>query len=132
MGFLKTFGITTGKEKKLKENGIALNGVIHDIAVNSSVTINGRNPRKLVCEATLPNGETRYFESGNVSVLEKGADDWHTYRLSDVLSAVRASESQADLFDYERKALFEEQLDGKELEISTDAVSEDAASQIQM
>ena len=67
MGFLKTFGITTGKEKKLKENGIALNGVIHDIAVNSSVTINGRNPRKLVCEATLPNGETRYFESGNVS-----------------------------------------------------------------
>jgi hypothetical protein len=36
------------------------------------------------------------------------------------------------LFYYERKALFEEQLDGKELEISTDAVSEDAASQIQM
>ena len=72
------------------------------------------------------------FESGNVSVLEKGADDWHTYRLSDVLSAVRASESQADLFDYERKALFEEQLEGKELEISTDAVSEDAGSQIQM
>lgn len=72
------------------------------------------------------------FESGNVSVLEKGADDWHTYRFSDVLSAVRASESHADLFDYERKALFEEQLDGKELEISTDAVSEDAGSQIQM
>ena len=72
------------------------------------------------------------FESGNVSVIEKGADDWHTYRLSDVLSAVRASEAQADLFDYERKALFEEQLEGKELEISTDAVSEDAGSQIQM
>lgn len=72
------------------------------------------------------------FESGNVSVLEKGADNWQTYRLSDVLSAVRASEAQADLFDYERKALFEEQLDGKELEISTDAVSEDAGSQIQM
>lgn len=72
------------------------------------------------------------FESGNVSVLEKGADDWHTYRLSDVLSAVRASESQADLFDYERKAIFEEQLEGKELEISADAVSKDAGSQIQM
>ena len=72
------------------------------------------------------------FESRNVSVLEKGADDWRTYRLSDVLSAVCTSEAQVDLFDYERKAIFEEQLEGKELEISTDAVSEDAAPQIQM
>lgn len=72
------------------------------------------------------------FESRNVSVLEKGADDWRTYRLSDVLSAVCTSEAQVDLFDYERKAIFEEQLEGKELEISTDAVSEDAGSQIQM
>lgn len=72
------------------------------------------------------------FERGNISVLEKGADDWRTYRLSDVLSAVRASEGQSDLFDYERKAIFEEQLDGKELEISADAVSEDAGSQMQM
>ena len=72
------------------------------------------------------------FESRNVSVLEKGADDWRTYRLSDVLSAVCTSEAQVDLFDYERKAIFEEQLEGKELEISTDAVSEDAGSQIQI
>ena len=72
------------------------------------------------------------FERGNISVLEKGANDWHTYRLSDVLSAVRASEGQSDLFDYERKAIFEEQLDDKELEISADAVSEDAGSQMQM
>ena len=72
------------------------------------------------------------FESRNVSVLEKGADDWRTYRLSDVLSAVCTSEAQVDLFDYERKAIFEEQLEGKELEISTDTVSEDAGSQIQM
>ena len=72
------------------------------------------------------------FERGNISVLEKGTDDWHTYYLSDVLSAVRASEAQSDLFDYERKATFEEQLAGKELEISADAVSDDAGSQMQM
>ena len=72
------------------------------------------------------------FERGNISVLEKGADDWHTYRLSDVLSAVRASEGQSDLFDYERKAIFEEQLDGKELEITADAASEDESALIQM
>ena len=68
------------------------------------------------------------FERGNISVLEKGADDWRTYRLSDVLSAVRASEEQSDLFDYERKSIFEEQLDGKELEFPV----EDAGSQMQM
>ena len=67
MGLLKTLGISTGKEKKLKETGVALNGVIKDVAVNNSVSINGRNPRKLVCEAILPSGEARYFESGNVS-----------------------------------------------------------------
>ena len=67
MGLLKTFGISTSKEKKLKETGIALNGVIKDVAVNNSVSFNGRNPRKLVCEAILPSGEARYFESGNVS-----------------------------------------------------------------
>ena len=72
------------------------------------------------------------FERGNISVLENGADDWHTYRLSDVLSAVRASEGQSDLFDYERKAIFEEQLDGKELEITADAASEDESALIQM
>jgi hypothetical protein len=67
MGLLKTLGISTGKEKKLKETGIALNGVIKDVAVNNSVSFNGRNPRKLVCTAALPSGELRYFESGNVS-----------------------------------------------------------------
>ena len=72
------------------------------------------------------------FESGNVSVLEKGADDWHTYRLSDVLLAVHASEEQSDLFDYERKVIFEEQLDGKELEIRANASSENESAQIQM
>lgn len=69
MGLLKTLGISTGKEKKLRETGIALDGVIRDVAINNSVTINGRNPRKLVCEAVLPNGEARYFESGNVSAM---------------------------------------------------------------
>ena len=69
MGLLKTLGISTGKEKKLKETGIALNGVIKDVAVNNSVSFNGRNPRKLVCEAVLPSGEARYFESGNVSAM---------------------------------------------------------------
>ncbi len=69
MGLFKALGISTGKEKKLRETGIALAGVIKDIAVNNSVTINGRNPRKLVVEATLPTGETRYFESGNVSSM---------------------------------------------------------------
>ena len=72
------------------------------------------------------------FERGNISVLEKGADDWRTYRLSDVLSAVRASEGQSDLFDYERKAIFEEQLDGKEMEITAGAASEDESAPIQM
>ena len=72
------------------------------------------------------------FERGNISVLEKGADDWRTYRLSDVLSAVRASVRQSDLFDYERKAIFDEQLDGKELEITADAASEDESAPIQM
>ena len=51
------------------ETGIALQGVIKDIAVNNSVSINGSNPRKLICEATLPNGQPRYFESGNVSPM---------------------------------------------------------------
>lgn len=41
------------------------------------------------------------FERGNISALEKGMDTWHTYSLDDVLSAVRASATQADLFDYE-------------------------------
>ena len=72
------------------------------------------------------------FERGNISVLEKGADDWRTYRLSDVLSAVRASVRQSDVFDYERKAIFDEQLDGKELEITADAASEDESAPIQM
>ena len=72
------------------------------------------------------------FECGNVSVLEKGADDWRTYRLSDVLLAVHASEEQSDLFDYERKVIFEEQLDGKELEIRANASSENESAQIQM
>lgn len=68
------------------------------------------------------------FEDGNISVLERGADDWRTYRLSDVLSAVRASKEQSNLFDYERKTIFDEQLEGKELEIP----SEDAGSRMQM
>ena len=68
------------------------------------------------------------FERGNISVLEKGTDDWQTYRLGDVLSAVHASDGQSDLFDFERKAIFEEQLYGKELEIP----SEDSDSQMQM
>ena len=67
MGLLKTLGINTGKEKKLKENGLALQGTIKEVAINNSVSINGRNPRKLVCTAALPGGELRYFESGNVS-----------------------------------------------------------------
>lgn len=67
MGLLRSLGLSTGKEKKLKVTGIELNGVITDIAVNNSVSISGRNPRKLLCEATLPNGETRFFESANVS-----------------------------------------------------------------
>ena len=91
----------------------------------------------MVCDTFRSSGNVSViadieFERGNVSVLEKGADDWRTYRLSDVLSAVRTSETQADLFDYERKAIFEEQLEGKELEISADAASEDAGSQMQM
>ncbi len=67
MGLLSSLGISTKKEKKLKETGIAINAVVKDISVNNSVSINGRNPRRLVCEGTLPNGTTQYFESGNVS-----------------------------------------------------------------
>ena len=36
------------------------------------------------------------FERGNISALEKGMDTWHTYSLDDVLSAVRASATQAE------------------------------------
>lgn len=72
------------------------------------------------------------FERGNISALEKGMDTWHTYSLDDVLSAVRASATQADLFDYERKAIFEEQLEDKALEITAEPFSEDAGSPIQM
>lgn len=72
------------------------------------------------------------FERGNISALEKGMDTWHTYSLDDVLSAVRASAAQADLFDNEGKAIFEEQLEDKALEITAEPVSEDAGSPIQM
>jgi hypothetical protein len=67
MGLMKILGISTGKEKKLMETGVALNGVIAQIIENTAVTVNGRHPLKLLCEATLPTGEIRYFESGNVS-----------------------------------------------------------------
>ena len=69
MGLLQRLGFSGRKQKKLKENGLAITAVIKDIAVNNSVTINGRNPRRLICEGTLPTGESRYFESGNVSPL---------------------------------------------------------------
>ena len=67
MGFLKLLGLTSKKEKALVENGVKIEAVIKDVAINNAVTINGRNPRKLVCEGVLPDGSTRYFESGNVS-----------------------------------------------------------------
>lgn len=69
MGLFKTLGIPSKKEKKLKETGIAIDAVIVDVAVNNSVSINGRNPRKLICQGTIPGGEKRYFESGNVSAF---------------------------------------------------------------
>lgn len=69
MGLLQKLGFTGKKLKKLKEEGITLTAVVREIAVNNSVSINGRNPRRLICEGMLPNGEKRYFESGNVSPL---------------------------------------------------------------
>ena len=70
-----------------------------------------------------------FHSSENVSVI---ADiDFERGNIS-VLSAVRASEGQSDLFDYKRKAIFEEQLDGKEMEITAGAASECESAPIQM
>lgn len=67
MGLLQALGLTTNK--KLKETGIAIPAVIAEVAINNSVSINGRNPRKLICEGVIPSGEKRYFESANVSAM---------------------------------------------------------------
>jgi hypothetical protein len=69
MGLFKSLGFASKKDKNLAQTGLRLDAVIVDVAVNNSVTINGRNPRKLVCEGTLPNGEKKFFESSNVSPL---------------------------------------------------------------
>ena len=69
MGIFKSLGFVPKKDKKLKESGILLNAVIVEVAVNNSVSVSGRNPRKLICQGTLPNGQKRYFESGNVSAF---------------------------------------------------------------
>lgn len=69
MGFLKSFGFTTRKEKSLKETGIELQGAVKDVVFNNSVVINGRAQRRIVVVAMTPDGVSRYFESGNVSYM---------------------------------------------------------------
>ena len=54
MGLFGMLGVATKKDKKLQETGIRVNAVIKDVAVNNSVSINGSNPRKLICEGLLP------------------------------------------------------------------------------
>ena len=67
MGNLKMLGVASKKEKKLIENGIAIQAHIKDVAINNSMSVNGRNPRKLICEGTLPDDKAQYYESSNVS-----------------------------------------------------------------
>ena len=69
MGLLRALGISTGKEKKLVENGIKIEAVIVRMDYNTAVSINGRNPMKLICDGCLPNGLSKLFESGNVSPM---------------------------------------------------------------
>ena len=69
MGLFGMLGVATKKDKKLQETGIRVNAVIKDVAVNNSVSINGSNPRKLICEGLLPDGTLKYFESTNVSAF---------------------------------------------------------------
>ncbi|WP_316630456.1 DUF3592 domain-containing protein [uncultured Ruminococcus sp.] len=66
MGLLKAFGVSTRKEKKLKETGVAIKGTVARIGENTNVTVNGAYPKNLVCEAAMPDGTMRYFESANV------------------------------------------------------------------
>ena len=68
------------------------------------------------------------FERGYISVIEKGADDWHTYRLDDISTAVRSAYESQGLFDFERQEAFNDALKDKEIKGSeTPFESEDSA-----
>ena len=68
------------------------------------------------------------FERGYISVIEKGADDWHTYRLDDISNAVRSAYESQGLFDFERQEAFNDALKDKEIKGSeTPFESEDSA-----
>ena len=71
------------------------------------------------------------FERGNISVLEKGADDWRTYRLDDISGAIRAAYESPELSEFERCEIFKDELQDKEMEINrSDAPIEDESSAI--
>lgn len=68
------------------------------------------------------------FERGNISVLEKGSDDWHTYRLDDVSNAVTSAYETPELSEYERYEAFTNALKDKEIcDTETPCESEDSA-----
>lgn len=72
------------------------------------------------------------FERGNICVLEKGMDDWKTYSLDDVLSAVHSAESQPDLSEFEKKEFFDFLLAGREQETAAESPSDDESTGMRM
>lgn len=55
------------------------------------------------------------FERGNISLMDKGADDWRTYRLDDISNAIRSVYESPELSEFERCELFTDQLKDKEI-----------------
>ena len=50
--------IASKKVKKLKESGVVVNAVVKSIERDLDVDLNGHNPKRLICEGTLPDGKT--------------------------------------------------------------------------
>ncbi|MBQ3330254.1 MAG: hypothetical protein IJG87_03650 [Ruminococcus sp.] len=68
------------------------------------------------------------FERGYLSVLEKGSDEWRTYRLDDVSNAVTSAYETPELSEYERYGAFTDALKEKEIcDAETSFMSEDSA-----
>ncbi len=70
------------------------------------------------------------FERGNISVLEKGSDDWRTFRLDDISGALKSAYESTDHSEYERNEAFMDALKDKEISDS-ESLNEDEVSALE-